>query len=488
VRLVKREDIQAIYDKGIDAVADLIAAFEQIFQQQAMQIAALTERVKQLESQINTNSKNSGKPPSSDGLKRTKSLRKKSGKKSGAQKGHPGHTLEMVDHPDKVELHRVTRCRCCGASLTGKPSESVERRQVVDTPPLKLEATEYQAEQKTCHICGTVNKADFPDGVNQPVQYGPRIKSLATYMNQYQLIPYDRVEEFFKDLFGQPFSEGSLFTANQVLYESLEGFEQETKRRILSEPVINCDETGARVEGKNHWLHVASTPELTFYGIHQKRGSDAMDEMGILPFYTGIAKHDCLYAYFKYKGCNHSLCNAHYLRELTWVIENLNQVWAQQMYDLLLDAKTAVDEAKDNAKTHLELEQLTGFLSRYNSIITLGYKENPFFEAWPPPKGKRGKPKRTKPRNLLERLDKYRTETLNFMFDFRIPFDNNQAERDLRMTKVQQKISGGFRSLQGARIFCRIRGYISTVKKSSVPVLDAIRDAFLGNPYVPNCT
>jgi transposase len=236
-----------------------------------------------------------------------------------------------------------------------------------------------------------------------------------------------------------------------------------------------------------HWLHVASTPELTFYGIHQKRGSDAMNEIGILPSCTGIAKHDCLYAYFKYKGCNHSLCNAHHLRELAWVIENEHQVWAQQMYDLLLDAKAAVDEAKENSKTSLELEQLTGFLSRYSSIIALGYEENPFFEAWPPPKGRRGRPKRTKPRNLLERIDKYRTETLNFMFDFRIPFDNNQAERDIRMTKIQQKISGGFRSLQGARIFCRIRGYISTVKKNSVPVLDAIRDAFLGNPFVPNC-
>ena len=212
-----------------------------------------------------------------------------------------------------------------------------------------------------------------------------------------------------------------------------------------------------------------------------------MDDMGILPFYTGIAKHDCLNAYFKYPNFNNSLCNAHHLRELVWVIENERQVWAQQMFDLLLSAKAAVDEAKDNAKTHLGLEQLADFVSRYNSIIALGYGENPFFEVWPAPKGKRGKPKKTKPRNLLERLDKYRTETLNFMFDFRIPFDNNQAERDLRMTKVQQKISGGFRSLQGAKIFCRIRGYISTVKKNSVPVLGAIRDAFLGNPFAPNC-
>lgn len=479
VRLT-REEFQKIYDQGPDVVFTL-------FEGLLFQVNVLAARVRQLENQINTNSRNSSKPPSSDGLARTKSLRKKSGKKSGAQKGHPGHTLMLEDHPDRVEVHQVMKCQHCGAHLADRPPESVERRQVVDTPPLKLEVTEHRAEQKTCPICGASSKAAFPDGVTQPVQYGPSVRALATYMNQYQLLPYDRVEEFFKDLFGRPFSEGSLFTANQVLYESLAGFEQEIKQQILNSPVIDCDETGAQVEGKNHWLHVAGTPELTCFGIYSKRGSEAMDEMGILSSYTGIAKHDGLPAYFKYKGCDHSLCNAHHLRELTWVIENERQDWAGQMYDLLLDAKKAVDETRANLKTHLELEQLAGFMSRYSGIIALGYRENPFFEVWPPPKGRRGRPKKTKARNLLERLAKYRTETLNFMFDFRIPFDNNQAERDIRMTKVQQKISGGFRSIQGARIFCRIRSYISTVKKNAVPVLDAIRDAFLGNPFVPNC-
>jgi transposase len=181
------------------------------------------------------------------------------------------------------------------------------------------------------------------------------------------------------------------------------------------------------------------------------------------------------------------MLSLHHLRELTWVFENLDQEWARQMYELLLDAKKAVDDAKENGKTSLELEQLAGFLSRYNSILALGYKENPFYEVWPPPKGRRGKQKKSKPRNLLERLTKYRMETLNFLFDFRISFDNNQAERDIRMTKIQQKISGGFRSLQGARIFCRIRSYISTAKKNSVSVLGAIRDAFLDCPFTPDC-
>jgi transposase len=477
---VTREEFQVIYDQGADAVYALVEGL-------LLQVNLLAARVQQLENQINTNSRNSGKPPSSDGFAKPKNLRKKSGKKSGAQKGHPGHTLVMTDHPDRVKTHQVTHCHDCGAYLADREAESIERRQVVELPPLKLETTEHRAEQKTCHICGTKNRAAFPEGVNQPVQYGPLVKSLAVYLNQYQLIPYDRVEESFRDLFGQPFSEGSLFAANQNCYESLAGFEQENKQKLLHEPVINCDETGARVEGKLHWLHVAGTSRFTSYSIHPKRGSEAMDAMGILPYYTGVAKHDCLHAYFKYTKCSHSLCNAHHLRELTWVFENLDQKWARQMYELLLDVKKAVDDAKENGKTSLEVAQLAGFLSRYDSVLALGYKENPFYEVWPPPKERRGRLKKTKPRNLLERLKKYRTETLNFVFDFRIPFDNNQAERDIRMTKIQQKISGGFRSLQGARIFCRIRGYISTAKKNSAPVLGAICDAFLGCPFIPSC-
>ena len=223
------------------------------------QINLLAARVQQLENQINTNSRNSGKPPSSDGFAKPKSLRKKSGKKSGAQKGHPGHTLVMTDHPDRVKTHQVTHCLDCGACLADRETESFERRQVVELP---------------CHICGATNRAAFPDGVNQPVQYGPLVKALAVYLNQYQLLPYDRVGELFKDLFGQPFSEGSLFTANQACYESLKGFEQEIAGQIMNEPVINCDETGTRVEGKIHWLHVAGTSRLTSYSIHQKRGSE----------------------------------------------------------------------------------------------------------------------------------------------------------------------------------------------------------------------
>ncbi len=318
------------------------------------------------------------------------------------------------------------------------------------------------------------------------MQYGPEVQALAVYLNQYQLLPYDRIRGLFADLFGQPISEGTLLATNQACSEALADTEQEIKQGLLNSPVIHCDETGSRVGGKTYWLHTVSTSDLTYYSIQPKRGSDAMDEMGILPVYKGIAKHDFWQPYFKYP-CGHSLCNAHHLRELTAIVENENQAWARQMKDLLLDIKAAVDKQKEKSKPQLELEQLMDFESRFQRIIALGYEENPLVIE-EKPKGKRGKPKKTKARNLVERLDKHRRETLSFMYDFHLPFDNNQAERDIRMTKVQQKISGGFRTLHGAQIFCRVRGYISTVKKNSIPVLGAIRDALLGMPFAPGNT
>lgn len=478
-----REEILAVYNEGPEAVVALVEGLIATFQ---LQVAVLEARVKQLENQLNQNSRNSSKPPASDGFKRTKSQRKKSGKKSGGQKGHPGHTLKMVDSPDQVQVHTVDCCRECGVSLANQTVESYERRQVFDIPPMKLLVTEHRAEMKTCQVCGTCNKASFPDKVNQPVQYGPEVQALAVYLNQYQLLPYDRIRELFADLFGQPISEGTLLATNQAYNEALGSTEQEIKQGLLNAPVIHCDETGTRVDGKLQWLHTISDEHRTYYSIQPKRGSAAMDEMGILPVYQGTAKHDFWKPYFKYP-CDHSLCNAHHLRELTGVIETEQQTWAQQMKDLLLTIKGAVAEQKEKAKTHLEPEQLLDFESRYSRIIALGYEENPLVMEGEP-KAKRGKPKKAKARNLLERLDQHRQETLNFMYDFCIPFDNNQAERDIRMTKVQQKISGGFRTWQGAQTFCRIRGYISTAKKNSIPVLGAIRDALRGNPFVPGST
>lgn len=479
-----REEILAVYQQGPEAVVALVEGLIASFH---LQVAALEAKVKQRDDQLNQNSRNSSKPPSSDGFKRkTKSLREKSGKPSGGQKGHPGHTLKMVTKVDQVQVHPVTCCQQCGASLTEQTSDAFARRQVLDIPPLKLLVTEHRAEQKTCPVCGTCNKASFPESVTQPVQYGPEVQALAVYLNQYQLLPFERIRELFADLFGQPIAEGTLAFANQAAAAALYDTEQELTQQLFHAPVVHCDETGSRVGGKLHWLHVISTDYLTQYSIQPRRGSKAMDTIGFLPGYQGTVKHDFWKPYFKY-SCGHSLCNAHHLRELTGVRENEHQRWAQQMQELLLTIKGAVAHQKENAKTHLELEQLREFESQYSRIIALGYEENPVVRE-ENPQGKRGKAKKTKARNLLERLDQMRQETLNFMYDFRIPFDNNQAERDIRMMKVQQKISGGFRTWQGAQTFCRLRGYISTVKKNSVPVLGAIRDALLGRPFVPNET
>ncbi|MGI9863105.1 IS66 family transposase, partial [Moorella naiadis] len=398
-----REEILAVYHEGPEAVVALVegllANFERIYQSQARQIALLEARVKELENQLNQNSRNSNKPPSSDGFKKqTKSLRKKSGKPSGGQKGHPGHTLKMVANPDQVQVHPVTCCQQCGASLTEQASASYERRQVFDIPPLKLLVTEHRAEQKTCPVCGTCNKASFPASVTQPVQYGPEVQALAVYLNQYQLLPYDRIRELFADLFGQPIAEGTLLAANQAAAAGLSDTEQEIKQRLLNSPVVHCDETGSRVGGKLQWLHAVSNDHLTHYSIQPQRGSKAMDTIGFLAVYQGIAKHDFWKPYFKYP-CGHSLCNAHHLRELTGVIENEHQAWAQQMQELLLTIKVAVAKQKENAQMHLELEQLMDFESRYSSIIALGYEENPLVME-EKPKGKRGKAKKTKARNL----------------------------------------------------------------------------------------
>ena len=438
------------------------------------------ERIKELEARLNKKSGNSSKPPSTDEFIKPKSTRKKSGKNSGGQKGHKGQTLKMADNPDIRITHPVKSCQGCGSSLEDMPPQSLEKRQVFDIPPLKLEVTEHRAESKICPCCGLKNKASFPQGVELPVQYGDSLKALGIYLNQYQMLPYQRLVEFFRDVFGHHLSEGTLFNANCVAYQSLEKAEAEIIRQLISAPVMHVDETSIRVEGKSQWLHVASSQNLTHYGYHRKRGAKATDEIGILPDFEGTSVHDYWKSYYKY-SCRHALCNAHHLRELTGIMELTGQQWPKEMIDLLLEVKTATQERKGTAQ--LEPEKIKGFEQRYQQIIHKGYLENP-----PPeesPQKKRGPKKQSRAVNMLDRLKERRQETLAFMYDFNVPFDNNQAERDLRMAKVKQKISGVFRSGQGAKIFCRLRGYISTARKNSVPVLQAIKSTLEGNPFVP---
>jgi len=321
---VTREEFLELYEKGPEAVFQVIEALE--------------ARIKALEDRLAQNSHNSSKPPSTDGYEKPspKTLRQPSGRKPGGQEGHPGHTLEKVSHPHHFEVHRVQECEVCHRDLRNEPASGCETRQEFDMPELKITVTEHQAEIKTCPGCGHVNTAAFPERVAQPVQYGPRIQAHSVYLSQYQLLPYERIQEYFRDVFQCPVSPGTLVQFNQRCFESLEPVDAAIKQGVRKAEVVHFDETGLRIGGERKWLHLASTPTLTYYAPHPKRGQEAMEDIGILPRFHGRAIHDHWSPYFAY-DCAHGLCNAHHLRELTYIEERFNQPWAQDMKALLVD-------------------------------------------------------------------------------------------------------------------------------------------------------
>ena len=386
----------------------------------------------------------------------------------------------MVDDPDEIVLHEVHKCSNCESLLETLETNDHEKRQVFDIPPIKLRVTEHRAEIKTCPHCGCKNKAIFSEGIKQSVQYGSRLTSLSVYLHDYQLIPYERSCELLSDVCGCEISPATLIRAEKTCFEQLEDFEQQIKNLLKQSHVINCDETGMRIEGKRQWLHVACTDEMTYYHSHQKRGSEAMNDMDILPDYTGIVVHDFWKPYYKY-NCNHSICNAHLLRELTGISENYKQLWSKEMSDLLINIKSSVDEVRE-ISGYLKLEKIKEFEYCYDRIVCTGLEENPPLQIR---SKKRGRNKQTTAKNLLDRFMNYKNDIVRFMYDLKVPFENNLAERDVRMMKVQQKISGTFRSVQGASYFCRIRSYISTVKKNNLSVMNAIQAAIDGKPFVP---
>ena len=449
--------------------------------------AEIKERLRELEARLKMTSRNSSKPPSSDWVHRPapKSLREPSGRPTGGQPGHRGQTLKMVSQPDRVVRHGVEACAGCKRSLARQAPLGMEKRQVFDLPPQKIEVTEHQAEIKICVGCGWENRGEFPPDVQQPAQYGNRLKALSIYLANYQFVPYERQEEFFQDLYGHPISQGTLVNFNQACYGQLEEVEKSIRDGIIRSEVTHHDETGQYIAGKREWLHVSSTARLTLYNTHAKRGTEAMDEAGILPCLSGRAVHDHLMSYFQYENCEHALCNAHHLRELRYIQEEYKQPWAGTMKRLLVRIKDAVDAAKGAGAGGLKADQLRRFEKRYDQVVLEGLKANPSVALAEGVSRKRGRPKQSKAKNLLDRLDKCRQETLAFMRDFRVPFDNNLAERDIRMMKVKQKVSGCFRSHAGAKAFCRIRGYISTARKNAVPILQALQRVFEGNPFIP---
>jgi len=478
-----REQILEVYEAGPEAVVTLVQSLLariELLELVAEQTAA---RVEELELRLGRDSHNSHKPPSSDGLskgKAPKNLRRKSGRRSGGQPGHPGHTLRQVERPDVTVPHAPHQCAHCGLSLLQAPVRQVERRQVFDLPPLALQVTEHQAQTKRCTHCGETTQAAFPPQVTAPVQYGPGVLALGVYLQQYQLLPYARTQELLFDLFGAAPSEATLGRALEEAAGVLAPVEELIRQAIGAAERAHFDETGLRVASRLHWLHVVSTEQLTYYQLHAKRGREAHEAIGLLPDFAGVAVHDAYAPLLSYGG-RHALCNAHLLRELL-ALEETQEIWATALAWLLRQMKEEVEAARAEGARALPEERAVALHACFEGILAYGEARHPR-----PPRrvGKAGRPKKSRARNLLERLRKHPEKVLAFVEDFDVPFDNNLAERDLRMAKLKQKISGGFRTSEGAATFCRLRGYISTLRKQATHVLTSLTRVFSGNPHVP---
>jgi transposase len=450
------------------------------------QVRLLSERISDLEAQLAKDSHNSHLPPSSDRFQRQpKSLRQKSENKSGGQEGHAGTTLPLSTQPDEILVKRVQRCQQCQRELHTVAPCAIERRQVIDLPPTRLVVREYQAEQKRCPDCQQITCAPFPPEVRAPVQYGARIGAMAVYLVEQHLLPLGRACEVLEDLVGVSMSEGTLRSLIERSAEQLAPVEEVTKQALQLSPVLHQDETGLHVAGKRWWMHVSATATLTHYAVHPTRGGQALQAIGILEGFVGISVHDGWKSY-RHFGCGHALCNVHHLRELTYLEEELQQGWATEMKDLLLTMKAQVEDAKASGYSQLPLPLYQRLVQSYRVVVLQGYLDNlPDLLACSSSPPQRGRPKQSPALNLLDRLWEQQEAVLAFLYDFAVPFDNSQAERDIRMVKVQQKVSGCFRSPAGAQAFCRIRGYLSTLRKQGIPVFNALQQTLLGHPVLP---
>jgi transposase len=446
---------------------------------QAAEIAVLKARIAELERRLGLNSSNSGKPPSSDGLKkpaRVMSLREPSDRKPGGQKGHKGETLRQAAEPDATVDHLPPSCSGCGAVLTPDMAETHVARQVFDLPePLPLVVTEHRAHVCRCAACGAKTRGLFPEGVNAPVQYGARITAFVIYLLHYQLLPEARLVELMADLFGVKLAAATIARMSRGCANGLKGFGETVRDLVAGATVKHMDETGFRIGGKTRWLHVASTALLTFYRVCARRGS-------LLADVVGIVVHDHWKPYYTMQGVLHALCNAHHLRELKALVEIEKEDWARKMQRLLRRACHAANLARERG-IPLKASLVECFERRYDAIVTEGLA---FHEAEPPlaratTKGggkRRGRPAHRTGHNLLLRFQTRKEDTLRFLHDPSVPFTNNQAERDGRMMKLRQKISGGFRSLEGARDFATIRSFITTARKQGWGIIDAL----IGDP------
>jgi transposase len=439
-------------------------------------VQELTAKVAELEGRLALNSRNSSQPPSADGYNKPKpkSLRRPGKNPRGGQQGHEGHTLKKADSADHIVLHAPpASCDACGLPL---PEATVaEIRQVFDLPPTHYEVTEHRALEAHC-VCGKRHRGEFPEGVNAPVQYGSRLKAAVVHSTQHHMLPAQRTAELMGDLFDLPLSDATVLAAVEEARQRLEPTVTAIGQAISAAPIAHADETGLRVEGKLHWLHVLATGLLTWMGIHPQRGKKAFDAFGLLTSFVGTLIHDGWKPY-RDLVCTHALCNAHHLRELTYLFEEMGQAWANSLIEMLVAACHEVTAAGGP----LTADRIAYFRSLYLEIIAAGEAANPRT----PPSGKRGRTRQSKAVNLLHRLRTYADDVLRFMTDPGVPFTNNLAERAVRMPKVKQKVSGGFRTLAGAQSFCTIRSYLDTLRKQGANLFHALTQTFQGNVPQP---
>ena len=443
-------------DKIIQELLEQVQLLTFRLEQAEKRIAELEDENEELKSRLSQNSKNSSRPPSSDGYNKQPAFAKKRKGKKGGQKGHKGNTLHQVKHPDKIVECSPENCDC-GHEFTHSEIELAEKRQVFDLPEPRLDVTEYQLYQGECPDCGKKVAATPPPGVNAPAQYGNRIKAYAVLLNVNFKLPFKKIQLLFKDLFGYPINESTIVSAQKQCFQNLQSAEQQIKFGIISQSTAHADETGIRVNGKLHWLHTLSTDQYTYQYVHSKRGRLALESsQSILDKLRGWLVHDCWSSYFKFKNINHAVCNAHILRELQGLIENHKTSWAQALKTLLMKIYEMPFEERVKQRPQIE--------SAYSILCSIGNKSEPLPTKHP---HKAGRYKRTKGRNLVERLIREKQAVLAFAFNRQVPFTNNLAERDIRPAKIKLKISNCFRSPSGADIYARIESFVSTVRKQN---------------------
>ena len=446
------------------------------------------QRIAELEARLNKDSHNSSKPPSSDPPFRKpppRSQRKASGRKPGGQKGHKGVTRDLVDNPDHlvvIALEGTCECGRCRAEIAAQPLP--QRRQVVELV-IHREVTEYRTVAGAC-ACGRWHHSEFPADISAPLQYGPGALAFALYMTQYQLLPFERTARMLDELAGIAISPGTLYNAIETAAERLEGPVAAIGEALLAAPIAHADETGMRVGGDLQWLHVLSNATLTAYFAHPKRGAEALDEFGLLSRFQGVLVHDHWRAYLRF-DCLHAFCNAHHLRELIALAETIpsQRPWAEDMIALLCAANTLTIEARADALPALPEPTVRDIQTRFDAILEVAQARNP---ARQPPPGTRKRVRQTPAHNLVKRLRENRDAVLRFVTDLRVPFDNNLAERDVRMPKLKQKVSGCFRSDHGVAHFATIRSYLSTLRKQSADIFKALVLTFQGSPPMPRLT